>query len=297
MRSGPLAVATIFLSASTFAGEIREFDVPTVERLGRELYERDEIAAKGTDLVLERYPKSKKEWLGWVTEPTESGDRLYVVTDGESGLMQGYVAMFPKSGESSVHDRRSDPLPEHLKRRFKARLTAIAAAKPKMFSKVDNYNVEVLDDPDGSGFLVYCLAYIKPDEIVLGGHIRVTVSADGEKAEQVDAFSNTLVTSPPPPKGAKKGEKPFIVSMSQAVSNMPLETCVYISFHHNVIASVGTMDGLVWMFVRDKIYMMDSKGDAHKVATAEDVKQLREQVKARRDTGEPVEKAQTEEKK
>jgi hypothetical protein len=135
--------------------------------------------------------------------------------------------------------------------RKRARQTAIAAVQGKLFNAP--YNYAVLDDPDGSGFLVYALAH-SGDKIVLGGHLRVTVSADGKKAERVDALSHSLLI---PPAGSK-GEKPIGVTMSQSVSNKPLETCVYISLHDKVIVFVGmTNDNAkVWSFIGDKIYEM-----------------------------------------
>jgi len=141
--------------------------------------------------------------------------------------------------------------------RRRARDTAIAALKGKLFDIP--YKYVVLDDPDGSGFLVYALAYSKK-EIILGGHFRVTVSADGSKAERVDALSNTLLRQHPPPKGLE-GEKPLTVSMSQIVSNRPLETCVYTSLHDKVIVGVGIVNdnAKVWMFVGDEISEMTPK--------------------------------------
>jgi hypothetical protein len=138
--------------------------------------------------------------------------------------------------------------------RKRARDTAVAALKGRLFDIP--YNYVVVDDPDGSGFLDYALAHAK-NEIILGGHFRVTVSADGSKAERVDALSNSLLRQPPPPKG-HEGEKPLTVSMSQIVSNRPLETCVYTSLHDKVIVSVGMVNdnAKVWAFVGEKIFEM-----------------------------------------
>ncbi|MEY2509626.1 MAG: hypothetical protein QOE26_389 [Verrucomicrobiota bacterium] len=138
--------------------------------------------------------------------------------------------------------------------RKRARQTGIDAVKNRLF-KI-HYDYVVLDDPDGSGFLVYALP-TKPGEIVLGGHLRVTVSADGGKAERLDALSRSLLFSPKPPKGME-GQKPLTVSMSQIVSNRPLETCVYTSRRDKVIVSVGmvTDNAKVWVFVGDKIFEM-----------------------------------------
>jgi hypothetical protein len=138
--------------------------------------------------------------------------------------------------------------------RKRAKQTAIDALKGRLF-KI-RYEYRVLDDPDRSGFLVYALA-TKPGEIVMGGHFRVTVSADGGKAERVDPLSRSLLLSPKPPKGLE-GKKPLIVSMSQIVSNKPLETCVYMSLHDKVIVSVGMVNdnAKVWVFVGDEIFEM-----------------------------------------
>lgn len=190
MRAVPLVLAILFSFASVFAGEIREFDLKTVERLGAELAHVSQTADRGA------------------TTPV----------------------------------------------RKRARETAIATLQGKLFNVP--YDYVVLDDPDGSGFLVYALAQSR-DKIVLGGHLRVTVSVDGEKVERADALSHSLLFAPPRPAGSKGG-KPIVVSMSQSVSNNPLETCVYTSLHDKVIVSVGmTNDNAkVWMFVGDKIFEM-----------------------------------------
>ena len=137
--------------------------------------------------------------------------------------------------------------------RKRAKQTMIEALKGRLF-KI-HYEYLVVDDPDGSGFLAYALP-TKPGKIVLGGNFRVTVSVDGRKAERVDALARSLLPSPRPPKGSE-GQKPLFVSMSQVVSNRPLETCVYTSLHDKVMVSVGMVDdGKVWVFVGDKIYEM-----------------------------------------
>ena len=59
---------------------------------------------------------------------------------------------------------------------------------------------------------------------------------------------------PKPSKGAE-GQNPVFVSMSQIVSNKPLETCVYTSLHDKVMVSVGMVDdGKVWVFIDGKVY-------------------------------------------
>ena len=189
-RAAVLLVLLVLGVAFAAAAEIREFDLKTVSRLGREMNRVSQRADKGaTDAVRKR-----------------------------------------------------------------AQQTAIGALKGRLF-KI-RYDFRVVEDPDGSGFLVYAMPS-KPGEIVLGGNFRVTVAADGSKAERIDAMARTLLPAPKPPKGSE-GQKPVFVTMSQLVSNRPLETCVYTSLHDKVMVSVGMVNdnAKVWVFVGDKIFEM-----------------------------------------
>jgi hypothetical protein len=187
-----LSPVVLFLVAfsAAHAAEIREFDLKTVERLGREMNRVSQRADKGaTDAIRKR-----------------------------------------------------------------ARQTAINALKGRLF-KV-RYDFLVVDDPDGSGFLVYAMPASSPSNIVLGGNFRVTVSADGTRAERVDAMANTILPMNKPPKGME-GAKPEAVTMSQVVSNRPLETCVYTSLHDKVLLGVGMANDKadrMWLFKAGEIY-------------------------------------------
>jgi len=105
MRIVPLIVAILLFSATAFAGEIREFDIKTIERLGNEL-----------------------------TQVSQTRDQ----------------------GASSPVKKL-------------ARKTAIAALNGRLFNI--RYDYVVLDDPDGSGFLVYALGRgSKRGDVVIHGH-------------------------------------------------------------------------------------------------------------------------------
>jgi hypothetical protein len=190
MRSVPLLFTLLLFAISASASEIREFDLKTVARLGREMNRVSQRADKGA----------------------------------------------------------SDAI------RKRAQQTAIAALNGRLF-KI-RYDFLVVDDPDGSGFLIYAMP-TRPGGVVMGGNFRVTVSADGRQPERIDAMARTLLPAFKPPKGME-GQKPIAVTMSQLVSNRPLETCVYTSLHDKVYVSVGMVNdnAKVWFFVGDKIYEM-----------------------------------------
>jgi hypothetical protein len=111
------------------------------------------------------------------------------------------------------------------------------------------YNFEVLDDPDGSGFLVYALATrSSADEILTGGHCRITVTADGSRAERVDLLSGLIRTKADP------GNKTVGIGASQLSSNVPVETWLYSSYLYHMPMYVATKDGSTWRIVNRKIH-------------------------------------------
>jgi hypothetical protein len=136
--------------------------------------------------------------------------------------------------------------------RKRAKQTAVAALRGRLFDI--HYNYVVLDDPDGSGFLVYALGTtMRPGETVLAGHFRVTVSADGEKADRVDALSRSLVIN-------RAGERLPVGShqvgmyMVQIVSSKPVETLIYTNRITNLLIVVATMpDGRIFEIENGKV--------------------------------------------
>jgi hypothetical protein len=190
MISGGASLLLLLSISATLAAaaEIREFSVPTLERLGNEL-----------------------------TRASQSPDR----------------------GASDAARKR-------------ARETATAALRGKLFDT--RYDYVVLSDPDGKRLLVYALAAAKyTDQVVMAGHFRVTVSADGTKAERVDALSKTLAHSGPAKTDA------VALWLIQIVSNKPVETLIYTSNLAKKDIYVRTPDGKTWVVGEGKMRVVTSK--------------------------------------
>lgn len=189
LRSFHLAAAAVIVTGAVFAGEIREFDIKTIERLGNEL--------------------------------------------------------------TTVSQTRDRGAPTPIRKR--AVQTAKAALQGKLF-KI-RYDYVVLDDPDGNGFLVYALGRgPKRGDVVIHGHLRVTVSADGEKAERVDALSHSLLSESDLPAAIPKGTTLAGAAIMQVVSSKPVETLVYASNLMQMPLVVATPpNGQVWFIEKGKI--------------------------------------------
>lgn len=259
VRIASVLAAFALALASAAASEIREFDVPTLERLGRELSRRDAIAARATDLVLKEYPVARSlKMRGWITELKKGDDAVHFIAEAPSGPTLAYAVSFRQSGTPEVQDMRGQALPPQVAVRFKARETAAAAVRGRLFNAP--YNFEIVDDPDGSGFLVYALAASgKAHQYVLGGHLRVTVSADGTKAERVDALSKTLLYSSDGKSAVPPDAQPVALFMIQLVSNKPVETLIYTANLAKKDIYVGTPDRKMWIVGNGKIRVSSSK--------------------------------------
>jgi len=152
--------------------------------------------------------------------------------------------------------------------RKRAKQTAIAALQGKLFNlryeasqgKFFNIHYEyvVLDDPAGSGFLVYALGEgARPSDTVVHGHFRVTVSADGSKAERVDTLAHSVfVDTKESPSAGNWNKVGF--AMNQPLGTRPVETLVYASNHMKIpIAVVTSPNRQGWWIENGKIRKYD----------------------------------------
>jgi hypothetical protein len=199
-----VVIAACLLSANAaFAGEIREFDVKTIERLGNEL-----------------------------TRVSQTRDR-------------------------------GATIPE----RKRARQTAIAALRGDVLNI--HYDYVVLDDPAGSGFLVYALGSTgKSGQFVLGGHIRVTVSANGRTVKRIDPLSRTLLIEDEKNTGLPKDTHLVGSYYNQIVSNKPVETLIYISNISRRPIFVQTPNGKIWQVANGKMSIDRSKAGSNTMGGA-----------------------------
>src|SRR6266404_1911206 len=144
-----------------------------------------------------------------------------------SGIREFDVKTLQRLGNELTRVSQTSDRGATTPERKRAKQTAIAALKGKLFDI--HYDYVVLDDPDGSGLLVYALASTgKANEFVLAGHFRVTVSADGAKAERVDALSRSLAIQRGG-EGLPVGSHVVGMHMVQIVSSKPVETLIYTS--------------------------------------------------------------------
>jgi hypothetical protein len=226
---------------------IRAFPIATIEALGQDLYLRDQLASKAFDVLFEKHPEAQKQAIrGWITQADKETRRVYFIQDEEGQFKLAYTATYPAEGEPVIEDGHAAPLPDFVAKRYAARRAALAAIPPAQLV-APSYNGEVLDDPEGKGYLVYILAATTDaDTIMVGGHYRVSVSEDA-KVTRVDALSHSLLTLDRKHSDVPTGAKAVASVVSHVVSNTPVETHVFVSLQERMPLFVGTLNGHSWL--------------------------------------------------
>jgi hypothetical protein len=236
---------------------IRPLPLATIVALGKELYLRDKLAATAFDTLFEIYPKAEEQGIkGWITELGKEEQRVYFIQEQKGTPTLAYLATFQKSGPPKIENKSGAELPKAVASRFKARQAAIEAI-PKFMT--ERYNFEVLDDPERKGFLVYALASTTdPNEMVVGGHYRVTVTAEG-RVERVDALSRSFLVLKKKSPDAPEGAETVASVMSHIVSDTPVETHVFVNLLHQRPLYVATSKKAVWKVADGEITRMPDR--------------------------------------
>ena len=236
--------------------EIRQFDIATLEKLGHEIFEQDQAAWHATDALLAQHQSAQlmaERVQGWIVEGGSNGTLVRFIRVGNGDLEAAYDIRYP-AGADFARDKPAVSTPDdrHLTDTERAQYSAGRLAAQSVTSKCgDNYNIVVLKDPESDGWLAWALAATEnPSLVMLGGHVRLTVSVDGQKILRRDALSRScfVMDKKDPPEG-KLAE----LMMTQIVSNVPVESLVFQNLQHGIPIAVGTPDGKIWEIKNGRI--------------------------------------------
>lgn len=240
---------------------IREFDIATLENLGREMYIQDQAAWRGTDALMAKVSQATlqaEKVRGWIVVDKAEGPLVRFIRDGDTGPEAAYDISDPL--ERPVV---SVPTDRHLSETEKALFAARSLAIANIATRCSQtYNTIVLKDPKGGGWLAWAMASTTKDgEIAMGIHYRFTISPGGNAIERRDALMRScfIMEKQKDDKG-----KPEAVVMTQLVSNLPVETYVFLSLQHRIPIYVMTPDRALWAVAGDKIRNVETKPEAGK---------------------------------
>lgn len=241
------------------AGFIRRFDLPTLERLGNEMFVQDLFAARATDLMQAANAGSPVDGLrGWIV--TGSGEQVLVRFFGEKdGTLCALLDVdFVETPAGSVRRIQPMPLAGAELEQARARILVASDVPDLPLLCAPRYNLICLPDPDGEGLLVWAVAAIlKNGEVPVGGHYRYTVADGGRKIVARDQLFKGCLTFDRNMAQPGSGQTPVGFAMGWLVSDTPLEIHVFAQRYAGVPFSIMTVDNQsMWMVEGGRIRPM-----------------------------------------
>jgi hypothetical protein len=230
---------------------IREFDLATLERLARQMYAQDGLAWKATDTLFAH--RTEKDLQsdgvnGWITGKRDGRDVVRFIRIRDRDPEAIYDVVFSEAEPPSFSEPTPPTLTPEEIAQYKARRLALDNIERRCS---DRYNTVAIKDPESDGWLVWALAAsLDPNAILIGGHYRFTISADGKAIRSRDALSTTCLRF-------EKGSGSAGNLMSHVVSLTPVETHVFASLTYGKTFHVGTNDGRAWRIDAGRIVRIE----------------------------------------
>ncbi|MGH8597350.1 MAG: hypothetical protein ACREXT_11895, partial [Gammaproteobacteria bacterium] len=207
------------------------------------------------ELANEFYDTKAEGILSWVVEGDAERSVVRFIKRGSDGIEAALDAEF----DDLLLPALKRPTDAHLSAYQRAQLIAREVAQPHLTSPcAKNYDSAVLPDPAGDGLLLYALA--TPDhvgDVIIGGHHRFSMSADGRTMRRADALSQSCVTTNLIQLRASDGTDG--VAIRATLSDIPLETHVYLSLLHKVALYVVTRDLKMWKVENGAMHVLYDK--------------------------------------
>lgn len=215
--------------------------VRDAEKLGQAIWRFDTAAARASDALMGSVPDQLFGWV--VTDDSADGGALHVhfLVWAGADLEVRYRVRIGGERAPPVVEIMDPPIA--LAAHVRGPATALRTARKTPIPRVDApYNEVVLPAEliGETGWLVYALAATtNAEEMLVGGHTRIKVSADGTTVEEVFPFARTNLR-------ARAGKDVTKITLTHMVSPTPLEHHVFLSLLYKqylrVLTELGAWD-------------------------------------------------------
>ncbi|MEX1221139.1 MAG: hypothetical protein WEA82_03380 [Idiomarina sp.] len=232
--------SSILLFAASVSAQptINDDNLRMAESRGMEIYIRDALAASATDLVTVGKLQSANV-SGWIT--IGDGDNWVVrfLKTCDGGVCSVFDVTFNLEQNSAnlVELEKPETISDEQLSLWKARQLALAS---DFRACSTSYNTVVLprSNDEDPALIVYLLAATtEPNVIVLGGHHKITISADGEKIIESNPLSKSCLNLEP-------SRNATALTITHLLTAEPLETHVFSSLLYQTPIYVGTDAGI-----------------------------------------------------
>jgi hypothetical protein len=239
-------------AVATLAAE----EIPLIEQaeeLGARIYVHDRLAAEATELLLSHGVNlAAADTRGWITEDRGEAFAVTFVTGDPDEWRSVSMVTFAEPEEPNIILVDRD-LTATQSARFNARQRVLENIERACS---DAYNTVVLPRADGEGWLAYALAATSdPNLILVGGHCRATVSADGLTVLEQRAFTKDCVVLKRP-QNITPDVNVAAYTLAHVLDNRPTEIHVFLNLLYGKPLYVATADRRLWYIQDGKIELL-----------------------------------------
>jgi hypothetical protein len=232
-------------------------DVSSIEwaqEMGRRIYVQDLYASQAMGLLLAHgVDPAQMGALGWITESRENGAVVTFVTGEPQQWRSACVITFVEHEDPNIILVNRD-LAETQSAMFNARQLALESVEQPCS---DAYNTVVIPRDGEPGWLAYALAATNdPNLVLVGGHYRTTVSADGRTILERRPFAKSCLVLQKNPKNVPPGTEVAAYTMSHFLDNTPTEIHVFLNLFYGKPLYVVTADDRLWYIEGGKISLL-----------------------------------------
>ena len=260
MRLGVVICAILMaITASALAqdvpSEIRQFDIATLDKLGGAIYLQQRAYSRAYSALHANHSDDEmrqEKIQGWIEESRNDGVVIRFIRMSDNGPEAAYDVRYATDDFERDAPSISVPADRSLNADEKAQFSAHTLALKGITQPcADGYYAAVLKDPKSDGWLAWAVAGSdNPNMVVTGGHFRLTISADGTKVLRRDALSRSCTVVS---KITKGGNKLTALVAAQLVSNVPVETLVFLNLVHRMHFFIMTPDSVMWEVTKGHI--------------------------------------------
>ena len=239
------ALACLLVQGASAVELERHFDVPTLERLGREIHEQDRRAGIAAELVADNFDPDAEHLVGFITVGDVAHLRVRFVRETDHGHQAAIDAVFDDLLLPSLERAAKPELDAAERAQIAARLAVARDAATRCDGR---YNTVALPDPEGDGMLVYAIAASRdPASVMVGGHVRYSVSADGRTILHTEPLATSCAVAPRADlERAARTDGVEGLALRTTLSNTPLETHVFLSLTQDLPLFVIGNDLRMW---------------------------------------------------
>lgn len=232
---------------------VTSLDVVSVEwaqEIGRRIYVQNLYAAQAMSLLLAHgLDPAEIDVLGWIIESRDKGAVVTFVAGDPQQWRSACVVTFAERTDPNIILIDRD-LTETQSAMFNARQLALDGVE-KACS--DAYNTVVIPRDGEPGWLAYALAATSdPNLVLIGGHYRATVSADGGTLLERRGFTEDCMVLKKSPEGTPDADV-AAYTLGHVLDKTPTEIHVFLNLLYGKPLYVVTADRRLWYIEGGKI--------------------------------------------